>query len=109
MSVKVTSNLDKTIPNIIKRAIDDANKELAPKLTQYARTHHVYKNRTGRLTRNTIAKSLREELSLYAQTFYAGYVIEKTEDNWLQRTIIENEKLILDTYKKYINKYGSRK
>ena len=104
MGVEVKYNFDfNHFDTYIRSAIIKANSELEPILQEYAQTHHVYKNRSGNLTANTIAKSLRDKLSLYATPDYAQYVVANTDDDWLGKTIKQNEKLIISTYEKYID------
>ena len=107
MAVTVKVNIDHNkITTYIRTAVDEANKELGPKLQQYARQHHRYKNQTGNLTNSTVVRDVRQGLELYASASYAGYIHNGfkswSPDPWLEKTIKENDKLIIDTYNKYI-------
>ena len=109
MEFKVDVNIDTNeIERRINRGIDKANDYLTPILEKYAKTNHIYKNRTNNLTNSTVVRDIRKGLELTATASYAGYVAgghgSWSGDTWLQDAIKDNERLILDTYNEYIRK-----
>jgi hypothetical protein len=111
MEFKIDIDFNK-IEKYLNEAIDEAIIELAPILEDYARTKHSYKDRSGNLSKNTLAKPLGNKLKVLANTLYADFVIKGTSnitpDKGLEDIIKENEKLINDTLNKHINKALSK-
>lgn len=108
MAWKVKVDIDTSrIVTYIKAGIDKAHQELIPILTNYAKQNHRYQNKTGNLTNSTVVRNVRQGLEIYSTSHYAEYVHEGhgtwEPDKWLEEAIKNNEKLILDTYDKYIS------
>jgi len=91
----------------IEIAISNALKELEPIITRYARTNHSYKDRSGELTRSTVTRAMKDFLEVKATAPHAPYIANTrgtwNGDNWIENSLLDNEKLILDTVQKHID------
>lgn len=91
----------------IDKAISDALKELEPIITKYVKANHRYKDRSGELTRSTLATAMKDFLEVKATAPHAPFISSPrgtwNGDNWIEESLIDNEKLILDTVQKHIN------
>lgn len=108
MKTSFEINIDfQEMDNEIEKAISDALKELEPIITKYARTNHLYKDRSGELTRSTIATAMKDFLEVKANATHAPFIASPrgtwNGDNWIENSLINNEKLILDTVQKHID------
>jgi len=91
----------------IEPFINKALEELMPILINYAKTNHRYQDQTGNLTMSTMADLIGNSLKLYNAASYAPYVAEGhgtwSGDDWLVRTMEDNQQLIKETIERHIN------
>jgi len=88
-------------------AIQNALKELEPIILQYAQKNHIYKDRSGELTRSIVTAAMKDFLEVKATAPHAPYIANPrgtwSGDPWIENSLVNNEKLILDTVQKHID------
>jgi hypothetical protein len=92
--MKLTVDVNKILQKI-EKSTEHTLEELTEYLLNYANNNHIYKNRTGNLTSLTDVTSVGNMLSIYNTSDYATFVHDAPfEDNWLERTLKDNDDYI---------------